>query len=140
VNIELAQQPGGRAGDVLAQAAVQRFPLGRQVDVCAAADEPLSFKPGEELAGGVRVEIPRALELLAQRLTGKRGPTGGDQLEGLPGLGLGAALGEMLAQRDGQCLLGEGQGLAELAEDGRWCGHGGLRSSKIDRYLSTVTQ
>jgi hypothetical protein len=58
VNIELAQQPGGRAGDVLAQAAVQRFALGRQVDVCAAADEPLSFEPGEQLAGGARVEIP----------------------------------------------------------------------------------
>ena len=117
MEIELAQQPGGRARDILAQAAVQRFPLGGQVDVGAAADEPLSFKPGEELAGGTRVEIPRALELPAQRLAGKPGPAGGDQLEGVPGLGPGAALGEMLAQRGGQRLLGEGQGLAELAED-----------------------
>ena len=50
--VELAEQPGGRAADVLTQAAVRSGPLGGQVDVGAATDQPLGFEPGQELGYG----------------------------------------------------------------------------------------
>ena len=69
--------------------------------------------------------VPGAHEVAAESLTGQPGSTGGDELEGVPGLGLGAALGD-----GGHCPLGEGQSLAELAVDGGWCGHGLLTELK----------
>lgn len=56
MDVELAQQPDGRPGDVLAQAAVAGLAFGRQIDVGVAADQPLGFEPDQELAGGIAVQ------------------------------------------------------------------------------------
>ena len=57
MDVELAQQPDGWAGDVLAQAPVQGRALGGQVDLGAALDQPVGFEPGEQLAGGAGVQV-----------------------------------------------------------------------------------
>ena len=87
VDVELAEQPVPRAGDGLAQAAVQGLALGRQVELRVAADQPVGLQPGEQLARRVGVQGPRALEVGAQRLAGEPRPARGDQLQGVPGLG-----------------------------------------------------
>ena len=58
IDVELAEQPGGRAADVLAQAAMQGFPLGCQVDASVAADQSLGFEPGE--GARARRRLPRS--------------------------------------------------------------------------------
>ena len=52
MNIELVEQPDGRANDVLAQVAIHRGPFVGQVDLRVAADQSFGLKPGEQLAGG----------------------------------------------------------------------------------------
>ena len=94
-------------------------PVGRQVELRIAADQPVCLQAGEQLARRVGVQGPRAFEVGAQRLAGEPRPARGDQLQGVPGLGLGLALGEVPAQHGRQRPFGEGEGLAELAEDWR---------------------
>jgi hypothetical protein len=48
---------------------MQGFPHGCQADVGVAADQSLGFEPGEQLACGVGGQVPRALEVVAERLT-----------------------------------------------------------------------
>jgi hypothetical protein len=57
-DVELAQQPGGGAADVLAQITVQGFPFGGQVNVSAAADQSLGFQAGEKFPGGAGIQVP----------------------------------------------------------------------------------
>ena len=66
-------------------------PGGREVDLGVAADEAVGLELRQQRARRVGVEVRRALEVAAERLAGKPGAAGGDQLEGVPGLRLGVA-------------------------------------------------
>ena len=68
-----------------------------EVDLRVAADQAVGREPGQELAYGVGVEV-RRLEDPGQLLAGEAGPACCDQLERIPGLGLGIALGEVSAE------------------------------------------
>ncbi|WP_297551667.1 hypothetical protein [Amycolatopsis sp.] len=57
VDVELVQQPDGRTADVLAQAVIPGFPLGRQVDLPVVADQSLGLEPGQQCARGIGVEV-----------------------------------------------------------------------------------
>jgi hypothetical protein len=58
IDVELAQQLVPRAGDVLAQAAMQGLSLGRQVELRVAADQPFVLEPNEQLACRIGVQGP----------------------------------------------------------------------------------
>ena len=77
------------------------LPGGCEVDLGVAADEAVGLELRQQRARGAGVEVRRALEVAAERLAGQPGAAGGDELEGVPGLRLGVAPGEVLAQRGG---------------------------------------
>ena len=106
--------------------------------VRSTSASPRISEPSEQRARRVGVEGGRAREVVAQRLPVEPRPARCDQLEGVPGLRGGLALGEVPAQHGAERTLGEGKGLAELVEGNRWCGHVRLRSHRIDRCLTTV--
>jgi hypothetical protein len=81
---------------------MQRFTVIRQVDVGIAVDQSVRLEPGEKLARGFGIQRRRPLEVMAELLTGQPRPAGSDELEGILGLGLDSALGEVLAQGSGQ--------------------------------------
>ena len=114
------EQPVPRAGDGLAQAAVQGLPLGRQVELRVAADQPLRLQPGEQLARRVGVQGPRALEVALSASRASPGPRVAISCRAYQVSGSVLALGEVPAQHGRQRPLGEGQGLAELAEGDGW--------------------
>jgi DNA-binding MarR family transcriptional regulator len=62
----------------------------------------------------------------------------GEQAEGVPDLGHGPALGEMLSEDGRQGALGLAEGLAELTVHSGGAGHGGSVSLTVDRYLSMI--
>ena len=115
-------------------------PFGRQVNMSVALDQAVGLKPSEQLTRRVGVEVRRALEHAGKLVARERGTTRGDQLQRVPGLGLGVSFGEVVAEDGRQGALGERERLTELPVDGWCCGHVTFLSVRIDRCLSIVSK